>query len=611
MNADLPDFRRVWLVDTEFRPFNGVPGARSEVVCVVAREYKSGRTVRIWQDDLRSCPSPVPASPDVLLVAYYASAELQSFMELGWSLPEHILDLYTEFRWLTNGRQTPNGRGLVGALLAFGFNAIPEKKAMRKLVLRGGPWNHNERRAILDYCTEDVQALEQLLPVMAPMLDLPRALLRGRHMVSDAHMVRQGVPVDVDLYQLLKEKWSTIRERLVAKIDRDYGLFEGTTFKYDRFVQWLIAHNIGWPLKEDNKRRDERLDMRDDTFREMARAHPVIAPIRELRSSLAQLRLKPESEDDDKVLTVGCDGRARTMLSPFGASSGRSTPSSTGFIFGQSVWLRGLIKPPPGRALIYADWSQQEFGVAAALSKDPNMLAAYLSGDPYLAFGKLAGAIPAWGTKETHPAERDAHKTVAIAVQYGMQAESLARRLNQLPIVARHLLCDHQEAYPVFWRWSDSAAITFSLHSELQTMFGWRLLNGSDRSERTARNFPIQAAGAEMMRLACYLMVDAGITVCCTVHDAFLVECDLADVEDVARAVQAHMAAASLLVHPNLELRSDIKVIGYPDRYRDPRGAKMWATVMELLGRSPTGTRRRQKKGRYGMGVKGVASEWG
>ena len=41
--------------------------------------------------------------------------------------------------------------------------------------------------------------------------------------------------------------------------------------------------------------------------------------------------------------------------------------------------------------------------VGAALSLRQKMRQAYESGDPYLAFGKMAGALPADATKETHP----------------------------------------------------------------------------------------------------------------------------------------------------------------------------------------------------------------
>src|SRR6202008_4761107 len=96
------------------------------------------------------------------------------------------------------------------------------------------------------------------------------------------------------------------------------------------------------------------------------------------------------------------DGRNATLLSAFRSRTGRNQPSNTKFIFGPSVWLRGLIKPPPGHAVAYVDWRQQEFGIAAALSGDVAMQAAYRSADPYLAFAKQAGAVPADATKTTH-----------------------------------------------------------------------------------------------------------------------------------------------------------------------------------------------------------------
>ena len=109
--------------------------------------------------------------------------------------------------------------------------------------------------------------------------------------------------------------------------------------------------------------------LKDKVFRDMAKIHPELNPLRELRYSLSKLRLND--------LTVGQDGFNRCMLSPFGTRSSRNSPSNSKFIFGPSVWLRGLIKPPAGFGLAYIDWAGQEFGVAAALSGDPAMKAAY------------------------------------------------------------------------------------------------------------------------------------------------------------------------------------------------------------------------------------------
>jgi hypothetical protein len=544
---------------------------------MVAKELTTGATMRLWRDELCGPPPPFLTEPGALFVAYYASAEISCLLELGWPLPARILDLFAEFRCVTNGTKVPCGAGLVGALVASGLESTStaqeqekRKDTMRKLVLRGEPWTAAERQDILAYCESDVLALERLLPVMAPRIDWPRALLRGRYMRAAAVMERTGVPVDVELHAALVQHWGGIRKHLVAAIDKDYHVFEGQTFKHDQFADYLARHDIPWPRLETGK-----LDLKDETFRQAAKAHPEIAPLHELRSTLSQLRLNE--------LAIGSDHRNRTLLSAFRASSGRNAPSSTAFIFGPATWLRSLIRAAPGRAIAYTDYCQQEFAIAAALSGDANMLGAYQSGDPYLAFAKRAGAVPADATKATHGPQRELYKTCALAVQYGMGAETLAERINQPEIVARNLLGDHRQVFRQFWEWSDAAAHRFNLVGELQAVFGWRLRNGTDKSERTARNFPMQANGAEMMRVASWRMTEGGINVCAPVHDAFLIEAAASEIDQVVEAAQMHMAAASRAVLAGFELRSDAKVYRHPERYSDPRGAHMFEIVTGLL----------------------------
>jgi DNA polymerase I len=181
---------------------------------------------------------------------------------------------------------------------------------------------------------------------------------------------------------------------------------------------------------------------------------------------------------------------------------------ATRFIFGPSTWLRGLIKPEPGRAVAYVDWSQQEFGIAASLSGDRAMMEAYRSGDPYLTFGQQAGQIPPNGTKKTHGADRELFKACVLGVQYGMGPEALARRIGKPTAYGRELLQLHHETYPAFWRWSDGAESYAMLLNRLHTVFGWTVRVGPDANPRSLRNFPCQANGAEMMRLACCLATE-------------------------------------------------------------------------------------------------------
>lgn len=357
-------FREIWLVDFEF---TAPDGERPTVICLVAWELGSGRKLRLWTDEIQRWSRPPYAlDRESLFVAYYASAEFGCHLALGWNLPETVLDLFCEFRSLTNGLTTPCGSGLLGALSWFGLPSVAavEKDSMRQLAQRGGPWTAAEKTALLDYCETDVAALAQLLPAMASQLDLPRAVLRGRYMKAAACIEHTGIPIDTKLLERLRCDWTSIQDQLIDTIDRNFGVFDGRSFKAARFAEYLTREGIPWPRLPSGA-----LDLQDDTFREMARSYPKIAPLRELRVALSQMRLAD--------LAVGNDGRNRCLLSAFRARTGRNQPSNARFIFGPAVWLRGLIQPPPGRGLAYIDWSQQEFGIAAALSGDPLMADAY------------------------------------------------------------------------------------------------------------------------------------------------------------------------------------------------------------------------------------------
>ena len=98
-------------------------------------------------------------------MAYYASAELGCHLALGWPLPAQELDLFAEFRNLTNGRPPTHGSGLLGALAFFGLDALDgaEKDGMRELAIRPGEHTAAERAAMLDYCASDADALARLL----------------------------------------------------------------------------------------------------------------------------------------------------------------------------------------------------------------------------------------------------------------------------------------------------------------------------------------------------------------------------------------------------------------------------------------------------------------
>lgn len=577
--SDLSYFREIWVVDFEFI---APPGHNPEVLCMVAREVKSGREIRLWIDDLvLMSAAPWNTGQGAVTVAFYASAEMNAFRALGWASPLNIIDLFCEFCAETNGLYLPDGRGLLGALAFFGLSgmAAAHKETMRQLVMSGGPWSAEERKAIISYCAEDVYATEILLGALVAKLSINsrrigHAIIRGRYMDAVAAMETAGIPVDMETFRLLEANWSIIQEKLIAEIDLDYRVYEGRTFKVARFAEWLKSVGIPWPMSESGK-----LALDDDTFRRMAKLYPAVSALRELRHALGELRLN--------AITVGPDGRNRTLLSPLRSRTGRNQPSNSKFLFGSATWTRGLIKPAEGRAIAYLDFASQEIAIAAALSGDPALWRAYESGDPYLQFAKDAGLAPPTATKASHKAVRARCKAIVLGVQYGMGPESMAASAGMSVIEARQLLTLHRETYRVFWSWAETNVSRALLGGELTTPFGWRYrLNPTERAnDRSLLNWPMQASGSDMLRLACIEIVRSGVMLCAPVHDAVLIEAPIDQIEEHVAIARDAMICASALVLGGRSCRVDAEIYKFPDRFMDEeRGATMWNKVMGLIG---------------------------
>src|ERR1700761_6775043 len=116
----LDQFTFIWVVDFEFR---APEGQRPEPICMVARELLTGARIELWRDELAGMRgAPFDVGSESVMVAYYASAEFGCFLALGWATPVNVVDLYVEFRNLTNGITPPSGTGLLGALTYFGLH---------------------------------------------------------------------------------------------------------------------------------------------------------------------------------------------------------------------------------------------------------------------------------------------------------------------------------------------------------------------------------------------------------------------------------------------------------------------------------------------------------
>jgi len=585
--TDLP-FEEIWLHDFEFVP---QPGERPDVVCLAARELRSGRTLRLWRDELGEQP-PYRTDKGVLFVNFVANAECACHLALGWPLPANVLDLSPAFRNLTNGRHTPEGKGLLGALRYFGLDTISTKRkeAMQKRVMDGWPFTPEEREQILTYCVSDIDALALLLPFLLKEIGLRVALYHGEFAAVSALMEHYGVPIDMEIFPQLADEaiWGAVRDAMVPAIDAKYGVYvrgeNGEwSFNMELFDAYRAREGIAWPRLESGK-----LNMQRKIFEDMSKGRPQLEDLRQLRHTRDKMR---------KIkLAVGADGRNRTVLWPFKAKTSRTQPKAAKWIFSPAVWLRSLIKPRPGWAVAYIDYSSMEFLIAAVLSDGhcgPTnaMLDMYRSGDPYLSFAKRVGAVPSTATKKSHAEVRDKYKVMLLATQYGMSAETLAGRLGVSSFEAHEMLNQHRELFAQYWKWSDDWLAHSLQTGVMRTAFGWEYRIGiveSTVNARSIRNWPVQATGADVLRISCILAARHGIRILAPVHDAVLIEAPIEHIEADVALMQEIMRRASRVVLNNdasgtHELRTDAKIIRYPDRYSDKRGEDIWAYVLKHL----------------------------
>jgi hypothetical protein len=146
----LDRFEEIWLHDFEFV---SKPGEIPDIVCLAAHELRSGRTLRLWRDDIDKLGGVAPyrTDRDVLFVNFVANAECSCHLARGWPVPTNVLDLSPAFRKIVNGRLTPEGKGLLGAQRYYCLDTIgtKQKDAMHKRIMEGWPFTPEENSRIL------------------------------------------------------------------------------------------------------------------------------------------------------------------------------------------------------------------------------------------------------------------------------------------------------------------------------------------------------------------------------------------------------------------------------------------------------------------------------
>jgi DNA polymerase I-like protein with 3'-5' exonuclease and polymerase domains len=196
------------------------------------------------------------------------------------------------------------------------------------------------------------------------------------------------------------------------------------------------------------------------------------------------------------------------------------------------------------------------------------------------------GLAPPGATKKTHKRERAIVKVLVLAMMYGGGPGMIANKLRTTRGEAVELLRRQREAFPVFFTWSDNYANLGRCVARLYSPLGWRLWprywKDGESPDRTCRNFPVQAAGADIMRIAAIMLFREGIAINAIVHDAFVVEATSENIERVAaRAREIMMEATELVIGKAIPVSLDITKSG--ERFFDEEGQEDFELLKGLL----------------------------
>jgi DNA polymerase-1 len=159
--------------------------------------------------------------------------------------------------------------------------------------------------------------------------------------------------------------------------------------------------------------------------------------------------------------------------------------------------------------LLSADYSQIELRIVAAISGDPNMVAAFKSGtDIHTATASRVYNVP---EKDVTREMRYKAKSVNFGIIYGQGAFGLADNLGISRTEAKEIIDNYKKQFSGIQKYMDDTINFARENGYVQTLMGrkrWlRDINSANFTvrgfaERNAINSPIQGTAADMIKLA-------------------------------------------------------------------------------------------------------------
>ncbi len=499
------------------------------------------------------------------LIGHNLSFDLRFLLANGLPMPdgEQLFDTMLASRLLLSGLSEPRGTHSLAGVAERYLDLAVDKTEQRS------DWSGTLSDAQIAYAAKDATVLLPLVEKLDAALkeaDLVRvAAIEMRALPAIAWLEYSGAPFD-------REAWTELADEAVAEQTRLEGELTAVSGTADMFgdsgVNWGSPDQLAKLLRN----RGHAVERTDEaTLQALVSVEP-----------LAPLLLR-HREASRKASAYGSEflqhvhartGRVHADFTQIGASSGRMACSRPNLQnIPRDAAYRACFRPASGRALIKADYSQIELRIAAQVSRDPVLLAAYREGaDVHL---RTAAAVMGVEESAVTKQQRQLAKALNFGLLYGMGAPRLrdyAASTYGVALSEREALTFRDrffQTYPGLRRWHRNQP---DRPIETRTLAGRRRLAVDRFVDKL--NLPIQGAGADILKLALARLWEdrtshpSALPVLC-VHDEIVLECDAERATGVAEWLKRHMEAAGA------ELLADVPVVADVSIAADWSGAPL------------------------------------
>ena len=384
-----------------------------------------------------------------------------------------------------------------------------------------------------------------------------------------ADMEETGFSVDLKVLKHLSKHFGEQLERLSAEIF-ELGDCEPFNLGSTKQLGELLFEKMGLPVIKKTKTGPSTSA---DVLQQLEPFSPIIGKILEYRM------LSKLDSTYGKGLITFVDKKTSRIYSTF-----QQTVTTTGRLSSADPNLQNIpvkteegreirkafIASGPDRVLVDADYSQIELRILAALSGDPNLVAAFSNGEDVHA--STAAKVFKEDIEDVTPTQRRFAKMINFGLIYGKQAFSLANDLGVSRAEAQGFIDRYFAEFPKVKEYLDNSIEEAKKNGYAQTIWGRRRylpeINSRNKmimqsGERQALNMPIQGAAADIMKIAMIGVwqkldeenLDAKIVL--QVHDELIIDCDKAIAKQVKEILVNGMEHAVKLDVP-LKVEADI-----------------------------------------------------